>query len=101
MKYYYHATPMENYDSIYEKGILRGWDAVIYLAEEPEEAARFVAIRGYKEILVCKVYLDENLVEESFDHNENFFKCRAYTYPLDIEIDQIHEYVGYEVGAGK
>ena len=101
MKYYYHATPMENYDSIHEKGILRGCDRVIYLAEEPEEAARFVAIRGYKEILVCKVYIDENLVEESFDHNENFFKCKAYTYPQDISRYSIRNYLGYEIRAGE
>lgn len=101
MKYYYHATPMQNYYSISDIGILRGNDEVTYLTEKPEEAVRFIAIRGYKEILVCKVWLDENLVEESFDHNENFFKCKAYTYPFDIGIDQIHDYIGYEVGAGE
>lgn len=100
MKKYYHATPMGNYDSICEKGIFKGWDGVVYLTEKPEEATRFLTVRGYREILVCEVLVDECLVEESFDHSEEFFKCRAYMYPFDIGVDQILSYTGYEVRAG-
>lgn len=87
LKSYYHATPFENIGPIFDKGILKGVDGVVYLAEKPEEAARFVAIRGCKKILVIEVELEDYLVEESFDHSEKFFKCKAYQYPFDISID--------------
>lgn len=88
LKSYYHATPFGNVNSIFQKGIEVGIDGVVYLTEKPEEAARFVAIRGYKKILVIEVELEENLVEESFDHSQIFFKCRAFSYPQDIAIDE-------------
>lgn len=88
LKKYYHATPFENLESILTKGILRGNDGVVYLAEKPHEAARFVAIRGCKKILTIEVEVEESMVEESFDHSELFFKCKAYTYPQDISIDE-------------
>lgn len=72
MKTYYHATPFNNLASIHDRGLLRGSEGVIYLADTPKDAAKFIAIRGYREILICQVTLDEDLVQESFDHNENF-----------------------------
>lgn len=92
---YYHATPFENLESIMDQGLLRGCDGVVYLTEKPEEAMRFVAIRGCTEILVVGVEVKEEMVEESFDHNENFFKCRAYTYKGDIPADEITEFLRY------
>lgn len=88
LKSYYHATPFENLNSIFKKGITRGVDGVVYLTEKPEEAAKFVAIRGCKKILVIEVEVEDYLVEESFDHSQEFFKCRAYSYPYDISIDE-------------
>lgn len=96
-KTYYHATKFENLSSILGRGILRGYDKVVYLCEKPEEACRFLAIRGISPILVCQVQLEEELVSESFDHNENFFKCKAYTYPDDISVDDISDYLRYEL----
>lgn len=87
-KSYYHATPFENLGSIFEKGICKGYDGVVYLTEKPEEAVRFVAIRGCKKILVIEVRVEEDMVSESFDHSQLFFKCRAYSYPNDISIDE-------------
>lgn len=95
-KTYYHATPFENLESIMDQGILRGCDGVVYLTEKPDEAARFVAIRGYMKILVVGVEIEEDFVEESFDHNPAFFKCRAYTYEGDIPADEITEFLKYE-----
>jgi hypothetical protein len=98
IKKYYHATPFENLESILDQGICRkyGYDGVIYLTEKPEEAARFVAIRGYVDILVCEVEVEEYMVEESFDHSEAFFKCRAYGYSeKDIMPDEITNYIKY------
>lgn len=83
-KVYYHATPFENKEKVLTEGIHKGIDGVVYLCEKPEEAVRFVIIRGYKKILVVGVNLEEDMVEESFDHSEAFFKCKAYTYPEGI-----------------
>ena len=93
LKSYYHATPFENLHSIFTKGILKGIDGVVYLTEKPDEAARFLAIRGYKKILVIEVVIEDDLVEESFDYSEAFFKCKAYYYPQDIPIDEFGDNV--------
>lgn len=95
-KTYYHATPFENLESIMDQGILRGCDGVVYLTEKPEEAARFVAIRGCREILVLGIELEEDLVNESFDHSKTFFKCKAYMHSDDIPADEITEFLKYE-----
>lgn len=87
-KSYYHATPFENLGSIFKKGILKGHDGVVYLTEKPEEAVRFLAIRGYKKILVIEVEIEEDMVAESFDHSQAFFRCRAFAYPENISIDE-------------
>ena len=95
-KVYYHATPFENLTSIMERGIHTGYDGYVYLTEKPEEAARFVVIRGYNEILVLGVEIEDDMVEESFDHNPVFFGCNAYMYPLNIPSECITEYYKYE-----
>ena len=96
IKTYYHATPFENLESIMALGIFKGYDGVVYLTEKPEEAARFVAIRGCRQILILGVKLEEELVNESFDHSQAFFGCRAYTYNNDISVDEITEFLKYE-----
>lgn len=95
-KTYYHATPFENLESILAQGLHKGCDGVVYLTEKPEEAARFVAIRGYTKILVVGIEFEEYMIEESFDHNPVFFGCRAYTYAGDIPADEITEFLTYE-----
>ena len=96
-KTYYHATPFSNLGSILENGIHRSMEGIVYLTTKPGDAVKFIAIRGHREILVCQVSLDEELVEESFDHNEAFFKCRAYGYSGDILPHEIEEMLKYEV----
>jgi RNA:NAD 2'-phosphotransferase (TPT1/KptA family) len=88
LKSYFHATPFENLGSIFKEGIHTGYDGVVYLTEKPQEAARFVAIRGCKKILVIEVEIEKDMVEETFDHSEAFFKCKAYAYPKDISINE-------------
>lgn len=96
MKTFYHATPFENLDSIIDKGILKSrYDGLVYLTEKPEEAVRFLAIRLCREILVCEVEVDESLIEETFDHSNVFFKCRAYGYKGDIKPTAITNFVKY------
>ena len=96
-KTYYHATPFENLNSIMNQGIRKGCDGVVYLTEKPEEAARFVAIRGYRKILVLGVELDDEMVSESFDHSEAFFKCKAFTYPENILFDYLVSAATYDL----
>ena len=96
-KTYYHATPFSNLDSILKNGIHRSMEGIVYLTTKPEDAVKFVAIRGHREILVCQVALEEELVEETFDHSEAFFKCRAYGYAGDIGPYEIEEIMKYEM----
>ena len=93
----YHATDMKNLDSILDKGILRGVDSLVFLAETPEDALKFVAIRLIRSILVCEVYVEDSLVEETFEHSERFFKCKAYGYSGDIPVEDINGYTRYEL----
>lgn len=88
MKKYYHATYPDAMEQIIADGILKkGWDDCVYLCETPQEAARFVAIRGYKTVYVIEIILPEDKVKESFDHSIQFFQCRAYTYKGNIKIE--------------
>lgn len=96
-KTYYHATPFKNLESILDQGIHKSCDGVVYLTTEPQDAVKFVAIKGCKEILVCKVEIEEDLVTETFDHSQAFFRCRAYGYADDIDVHDITEYLKYEL----
>lgn len=96
-KTYYHATPFENLESIMDQGLHRGCDGVVYLTEKPEDAAKFVAIRGCRKILVLGIEFEEHMVNESFDHSQMFFKCKAYAYEDDIPADEITEFIRYEL----
>jgi hypothetical protein len=93
----YHATPFDNLGSIVEDGIKRGLDGV-YLCKTPEDCCKFLLVRLVKHILVCRVDLKKlkpDKLEESFDHSEAFFKCRAWVYADNIPkqaITQMTEY---------
>ena len=94
---FYHATTPEIMDKIIEEGrIRRSSDGVVYLCKKPVEAAAFVTIRGADIVKVIEVDLNESEVEESHDHSEAFFGCKAYTYGKDIDLPEtvkIEEYI--------
>lgn len=94
---YYHATPYENLESILENGIKRGVDGVVYLTEGRDEAMRFLLIRGYRDILTVEVLIDSENVDEMFDHNPNFFKCRAFGYKGDIKSNELMNFYRCEL----
>lgn len=75
---YFHATDFKNIHNIMIKGLKPGCDGVVYLAETKEDALKFVAFRFYEKIVVIEVELEESEVEETFDHNYNFFQCKAF-----------------------
>ena len=88
-KKFYHATPWENLNSILEKGIQPDCFGTIFLADGMVEASSFLLIRGISPLAVFEIELDEDEVEESFDHNSNFFKCKAWTYEGEITVDKL------------
>ena len=86
---YYHATNFDNASSIIQdKEIRTGCDGIVYLADSVDNALKFVCLRAFAEtIIVFEIDIpkDENkFVEETFDHNYKFFKCKSYGYPKNI-----------------
>lgn len=64
-KKYYHAATPETMEKIIADGVVkRGWDGCVYLCEKPQDAAKFVAIRGHDEVAVIEVILPANKVKE-------------------------------------
>lgn len=63
-KKYYHAATPETMEKIIADGVVkRGWDGCVYLCEKPQDAAKFVAIRGHDEVAVIEVILPANKVK--------------------------------------
>lgn len=91
----YHATDMDNLSSIEEQGLKTNLGGVFF-AEHADLAATFLFLRGVNNIVVLAVELDEAEVQESFDHNETWFKrtlkkdsCKCYTYSHDVNPEKI------------
>lgn len=95
---FYHATDYSRLDSIMEKGLLNSnIEGIVYLTKDPKDAIKFPAVHLVTDILVVEVELDENDVQETFDHNERFFRCKAYGYPGNISTDDIVGYSRYQL----
>lgn len=95
-KKYYHAATPETMEKIIADGVVkRGWDGCVYLCEKPQDAAKFVAIRGHDEVAAIEVILPANKVKESFDHSVQFFQCKAFMYEEDIKVRPNAEVVEY------
>lgn len=91
----YHATNMDNLSSIIEQG-LKTNSGGVFFAEHADLAATFLFLRGVNNIVVLAVELDEADVEESFDHNEMWFKrtlnkesCKCYIYNHNVSTEDI------------
>lgn len=94
MSKYYHATKRNAFKSILQDEVIkRGFDGIVYLAETYDEAVRFIALRAFgQDIVVLEIEFDDEAskkIEETFDHNPNFFRCKAFGYPEDIPADWI------------
>ena len=88
--YFYHATSEDGFSAIMREGVKV--NGGVYLADSFQNAAKFLLIRGVNPIYVIKISgkkLDKNLLSESFDHSESFFKCKAYVYDGDINPNKI------------
>ena len=101
MKTYYHATEYTNLISITDNGIkANNFEGIVYLCEESDDAAKFLAIRGIKDIVTFKVKIykaDEDKIIETFDHNPYIFKCRAFGHIGDISPDLIEPHLRYDL----
>lgn len=98
-EYLYHATSMTNLVSILDNGLTKGVDGIVYLADSPENALKFVAIRGVPEILVIRVKkaeLKQEQIIKTFDHSERFFQCRSWGYAGNISADLLDNFTKYE-----
>lgn len=93
----YHATSYRNLPSILESGVKTGPDGIIYMCQKPEEAIRFLAIRGERDILVVEANINKRYLKETFDHSERFFKCRAFGYSRNIGSNLITNYIRYQL----
>lgn len=83
---FYHAAPKETMMKIYAEGVLKkSWDGVVYMCKDPIDACKFLVIRGMRQMSVIELELDEKEVEESHDHSETFFKCKAYIKHSDTK----------------
>lgn len=87
MSKYYHGTSYSNLLKIIEDGKIKtSMEGIVYLAKTKEEAFRFVAIRYMTEdIAVIELELDDSKIMETFDHNQKFFKARAFGYEGEID----------------
>lgn len=94
---FYHATDRKNLGPILIDGIKPGVDGYVYLCKEPIDAVKFVFIRGVQDIIVFEVNLKENEVEETFDHSEAFFKCKAYGATKTISPTKIKNVYDYSI----
>ena len=93
----YHATAERNLANILEQGIKSNYDGV-YLADSAKLAMSFILLRGETRVVMFEIDVPDNLVQESFDHNEQWFKtqlqldsCRCFIYPDDIPVGMIDE----------
>lgn len=100
MKIMYHATDMKNLASILDNGLIaNNFEGIVYLAEKPEDALKFVVLRCYDEIVLLKVKIykkDEGKLIETFDHNPRIFKCRAFGFMGNIPSSNIEPYMKYD-----
>lgn len=86
MKFYHATTEKIMEEILKERKIKRSFDGVVYLCKKPLDCCKFLLIRGVKkeDIRIIQVDIPEKSAEESNDHDESFFKCKAYIYGGDI-----------------
>lgn len=96
MARYYHATDSRNLESILASGLQTDPLGYVYLASTEEDALRFMAFRlVIEEIAVFEVAVDDLNIEESFDHDERLFGCRAWVHEGAIPRHSILNYTIY------
>ena len=98
MQIMYHGTSYNNMLKIMSHGIEPSCDGLVYLCEKPEDCAKFLYIRGIKDIVVFKVRIPKKLehnLHETFDHSYEFFKCKAFGYFGELSPEMIEPIMQY------
>lgn len=85
MKFYHATTERNMVKIVHEKRIRKSMEGV-YLCKDPVDACKFLVMRGVQRVSVIEAELDEKDVEESNDHSEGFFRCKAYIHQGDISL---------------
>lgn len=90
---YYHACSEDTYRSIMNDGVIKvnNIEGIVYLADSATNAAKFLALRHmFEPIYVFEIDgLQDNEIEEQFDHSETFFKCKAFGVSRDIPLTSV------------
>lgn len=92
MKIFYHATSKDNLGSILYNGLIAGSQGCIFMTEKEEDAIKFLALRLIPEIVTIKIRVykeDYDKIQETFDHDPSFFKCKAFGYFGNIPAENI------------
>lgn len=92
---FYHATSLENMQKIIDDGKIKSSFGEVFLCKKPLDACKFLVLRGLRKVYVIEVELNKNNIQESYDHAESFFRCKAYVHNGDIELsgkERIEEY---------
>jgi RNA:NAD 2'-phosphotransferase (TPT1/KptA family) len=97
----YHCTERKNLTNIMNEGIKKGYDGVVYLADSANNSAKFLVVRGIKIENLIAFEIDTKKLNAkklgfSYDHNENFFGCKAYMYADDIKISKLLNVIEFE-----
>jgi len=87
----FHATAIENVESIKEKGLLSKFEGV-YLTDSLDSACRWIGFRleamGQDQLAVIEVDVDEETLEEGVDHSPLMVKLFGVGRSL-LSIDPI------------
>ena len=73
----WHATDYQNIPNIMAKGIIPNRYNEVFFADNCASAMMFVAMRGHTHIVALPVEFKPAEVKESFDHSQEFYRCRA------------------------
>lgn len=89
---YYHATPMENFHSVYACGLTVSQDGYVHLTRDATIAVRYAALDGTKRIACFAVAIDDpSALVKIDDVGCKMFGCVSLGYPQDIKPEQIRD----------
>ena len=99
-KYYYHYTDVKNDEAIMKEGLT----GTTFLCENAQDCLLFAHVYSFgqtRDVFVYKINAEvvEKDLEESFDHNPDYFKCQVFTYEDTIDPSDISILGGWTLNA--
>lgn len=91
---WYHAQPKSiGQKFLNDMRIHKSIDGGVYLTETAKDAFSFQiykAIAKHDDLWIFELEgLDGSLIEETFDHNTEFFRCKSYMYLDEIDLHYV------------